>query len=112
MNQYPIRCVRTKDWHYILNLEPAAKHTTHIDKAQNKDGLIYWRTWETLAKTDARAAAVVQRYHARPLEELYDVRADPYELRNLAGAPEHQAVRQALAKELRDWRKSQGELQE
>ena len=33
MNRYPIRAVRTRDWKYIRNLDPAAEHHTHIDKA-------------------------------------------------------------------------------
>ena len=94
MNQYPIRCVRTRDWHYILNLEPGAMHTTHIDKAENKDGLVYWRSWEMLARTDAQ-----RRRRRRPLSHAahggaLPMRTDPYELRNLAGKAEHEAVRE------------------
>lgn|GEM_PF-5474116 len=39
------------------------------------------------AETNAAAAAAVRRYHARPAEEHYDLRADPHEQRNLAGEP-------------------------
>jgi len=90
MNVYPIRALRTPDWKYILNLHPEFAHTTHIDQGAGAgDGWRYFREWVWSAKTDAGAAAVVQRYHQRPREELYDLRADPHEQRNLAADPQH-----------------------
>ena len=87
MNEYPIRAVRSADWEYIRNLAPGSEHHTHIDKAQDEDGKGYWSSWEAMAATDASAAAKVKRYHKRPAEELYDLTADPHELRNLAADP-------------------------
>lgn len=90
MNEYPCRSVRSRDWHYIRNLKPDAEHHTHIDKARGgpHDGG-FWYSWTVKAKTDPAAAAVVARYHHRPAEELYDLRKDPWEMNNLAAAPEH-----------------------
>jgi uncharacterized sulfatase len=109
MNKYPIRAVRTRDWKYIRNLDPAAEHNTHVDKAAAGDGRDYWDSWAAKAKTDPAAAAVVRRYHTRPAEELYDLRADPWELRNLSADPAHAATLAALQADLDRWMKDQGD---
>lgn len=103
MNRYPIRSVRTRDWKYIRNLDPAAEHHTHIDKAKAGDGRDYFDTWVERTKTDPSAAVIVGRYHRRPAEELYDLRADPWELHNLAENPEHAATLANLRRELDAW---------
>lgn len=109
MNRYPIRAVRTRDWKYIRNLDPAAEHHTHVDKAAAGDGRDYWDSWVEKAKTDADAAAIVRRYHTRPAEELYDLKADPWELKNLVGDPAHTAKLTALRADLDNWMKEQGD---
>src|SRR5262245_7644270 len=88
-NVYPIRCLRTASWKYILNLHPEFQYATHINRGGERDGLEYFRSWEDTAKTDSRARQIVQRYKQRPREELYDLTADPHELNNLADKPEH-----------------------
>jgi len=40
---------------------------------------------------------------SRPAEELYDVRNDPYEINNLAGSPEHEAVLVRMRAALNEW---------
>jgi N-sulfoglucosamine sulfohydrolase len=78
MNRAPSRMLRTKRYKYILNLAPEITYTTHMDKAKDHDGgREYWPSWVEKAKTDPRAAQVLQRYHHRPAEELYDTEADP-----------------------------------
>ncbi len=109
MNKYPIRAVRTREWKYIRNLDPAAEHHTHVDKAAAGDGRDYWDSWAEKAKTDPAAAAVVRRYHKRPAEELYDLRADPWELKNLAADPAHAAIRKKLSADLDAWMKADGD---
>ena len=83
--------VRTREWAYVRNLDPDGKHTTHVDRGPNPtaDGRVYWDSWVGKAKSDAAAAAVVRRYHTRPAEELYDVKSDPWQLKNLAAEPAH-----------------------
>jgi arylsulfatase A-like enzyme len=109
MNRYPLRAVRTREWKYIRNLDPDAEHHTHIDKAAGGDGRDYWDSWAAKAKTDPAAAAVVRRYHTRPAEELYDLTADPWELKNLAGDAAHMDTLTKLRADLDAWMKDQGD---
>jgi len=109
MNRSPMRAVRTSRYKYILNLLPDALFKTHISDGGGEDGLYYWRTWEALAKTDAHAREVVDHYRHRPAEELYDVQADPYELKNLAGDASHASDLAAMRERLHKWRIDQGE---
>jgi arylsulfatase A-like enzyme len=98
--------VRTGDWKYIRNLHPEFSFTTHIDLGQAADGAGYFASWREKAKTDAAAAALVKRYHERPAEELYDLRADPLELRNLAGDPQHAQRLAAMRADVEAWMKA------
>ncbi len=109
VNVYPIRSVRTREWKYVRNLTPDAEHTTHIDKMRARDKGGYITSWEERAKTDPAAKAVVDRYYRRPAEELYDLRADPHELKNLAADPAHAGTLASLRAEVDAWMKEQGD---
>src|SRR5262245_18430066 len=62
-NVYPCRAVRQGDWKYIRNLHPDFAFTTHIDLPGNLGQRAYFSTWESAAKTDPVAAAILRRYH-------------------------------------------------
>jgi arylsulfatase A-like enzyme len=109
MNIYPIRSVRTGDWKYIRNLHPEYYYSTHVDLAQANDGPGYFGSWTAAARINAAAAAVVKRYHERPAEELYDLSADPHELKNLASDPGHASRLGTLRAELEAWMTEQGD---
>ncbi|PAW67193.1 MAG: arylsulfatase A family protein [Opitutia bacterium Tous-C1TDCM] len=109
MNIYPIRSVRTADFKYIRNLHPEFYYSTHVDLAQPVDGALYYASWREAGKTDPAAAAIVARYHVRPAEELYDLRNDPHEQKNLAADPAHAARLAALRAELDAWMRAQGD---
>ncbi len=102
-NVYPIRSLRTTRWKYILNLHPEYAFTTHIDLPANLGERTFFSTWEAAATTDPRASALLQRYHARPAEELYDLDADPDEQHNLAADPSHAERLRSLRGELKTW---------
>ena len=106
MNQYPMRSARTREWKYVRNLAPNSEYHTHIDLA-NPDQ--YWFSWRLKAATNAAATAVVQRYHNRPAEELYDLKNDPHELRNLAAMPEQAGRLAQFRTELDAWMKANGD---
>jgi uncharacterized sulfatase len=107
MNQYPMRSVRSRDWKYIRNLDPAREYHTHIDRAEADN---YWDSWTRKAKDDATAAAIVQRYVRRPGEELYDLAADPHELRNLAAEPSQAGRLKEMSRQLDEWMLAQKDL--
>ena len=61
-----------------------------------------------MVRTD-RWKLVVNAGRRRDLDELYDLKNDPLELRNLIGAPEHAAVRKELTGRLVDWNRETGD---
>jgi uncharacterized sulfatase len=46
-------------------------------------------------------------YQHRPAEELYDLRNDPYELKNLTDNPDYAKIKGRLKKELERWMQQQ-----
>jgi uncharacterized sulfatase len=113
MNVYPSCAVRDDRWKYIRNLRPDAAFTTHIDLVSGHLGQrAFFSTWEAAAKSDPAAAAILQRYHARPAEELYDLATDPHEQRNLAADPQHAAPLARLRAELDGWMNEQGDTRQ
>jgi N-sulfoglucosamine sulfohydrolase len=109
-NHCPARTVRTPDYRYILNLKPERRFDTHITGCKSgPHHLPFWNSWVEKAKTDSRAARIVKAYQHRAGEELYDLRADPHEMVNLAALPEHGERLTGLRKQLTEWRVQQGE---
>jgi hypothetical protein len=45
----------------------------------------------------------------KPVEELYDIQKDPYEIRNLADSPEHQKTIKKMRKILDKWIRDTGD---
>ncbi len=111
MNVYPSRSMRTARWKYIRNLHPEFRFSTHIDRAANEDSLTYIASWERAAKTDPQAAFIVKRYRERPAEELYDLEADPLELKNLVTDPTQATPLTELRQGLDAWMKSTNDPQ-
>ena len=111
MNQCPQRCIRDGRFKFILNLRPDLKWTSHftlVEGLVNSHRDVY-ATWLEKARTDATTATLVDRIENHPAEELYDVLADPYEMNNLAGQPEHARVLAAMREKLRIWRDTVGD---
>lgn len=109
MNVYPSRSVRTDRYKFIHNLHPEFAFTTHIDLLVRETSGDYFKEWQTLARTDAKAKAAVDRYHGRPEFELYDLHADPEEVSNLATQKSHAAIQGQLHNALKKWMEDQGD---
>lgn len=106
-NDFASRALHNGRFKYIRNLEPQNLFTSHVTKAA-KDSP-YWASWVEKAKTDRHAAGVVHRYQHRVPEELYDLSADPKELRNLIDDPAYVATLNELRASLDKWMAAQND---
>lgn len=100
INQYyPMRSLRTRDYSYFLNLEPALEVAVASDVALSP-------SWKAITATPGARVGKrsVEALLRRPAEELYDLRADPDEVVNLAGDPGHRQVLADLRQRLDAWR--------
>lgn len=107
---YPIRSVRVGRLKYILNLNPNGTFTNNVTEGGEGFGDL-WQSWQELAKTDSWARERVTLYQHRPLEELYDLDSDPYELHNVAGDAAYASDMESLRKRLLAWMRDQGDPQ-
>lgn len=100
---FGIRSVRGNRYKYIKNLTPEVTFTNVCTNSK------IFKSWKAKAGTDKDAAEKVRRYQHRPGEELYDLKADPYEWNNLAGDPHYADVKAELKQQLAAWMASQGD---
>jgi N-sulfoglucosamine sulfohydrolase len=104
---YPMRGIRTADWAYIRNAEPdrwPAGDPDYngmpvgifgdVDASATKEFLLAHATDRKVLPFYLRA------FGRRPAEELYDMKADPSQLTNLAEKPELAATKEGLRKQL------------
>ena len=103
---YPIRSIRTETHKYIVNLNHEAAFHNVLIKGDSGG---YWNSWVAAAKTDPKAADLVERYQRRPAEEFYNIVDDPYELNNLADDPANRERMDELRKKLQAWMAQQGD---
>lgn len=95
-----IRCVRTPRWKYIRNF---MSHLPHAQPNQYKDGKSIVRTMRKLQAAGKLTDLQARVFQVpRPVEELYDLKNDPNETVNLAGAAHHERLK-TLRRVLYDW---------
>jgi uncharacterized sulfatase len=98
-----IRSVRDDRYKYIRNYMPQLPwfHDQYISYMYEMPTM---GAWQRLADAGALAGPpAVFMARSKPEEELYDVQSDPFEVRNLAGQPEHRATLERLRAEHRRW---------
>ncbi len=107
---YPCRAIRTRDYLYIYNFEPTrwpsgspdasvcarAIPFGEIDSAPTKTFLMEHRNEHSIARLAELA------FGMRPAEELYDLKNDPHQMNNVAGAIEYLDVQQSQREQLFD----------
>ena len=104
---YPMRSIRTHEYLYIRNYEPdrwptggpefiSSNKAPHgdVDDGPFKDFMLRPGTREQFPVEYGLA------FGKRPAEELYDCRADPHQMVNLASDPAYESLREGLAARL------------
>lgn len=93
---YPMRVVRTRKHKFIWNIAHGLSFPFASD-------LWMGPTWQSLKRhgLDKFGQRPVEAYLHRPKFELYDLEADPFEVRNLADRPEHAALVQDFCDKLK-----------
>jgi N-sulfoglucosamine sulfohydrolase len=109
-NVFPQRCVRDSRYKYILNLKPENTWTTHFTLVPDipESHKQVWDTWTEKAKTDNKAAKLLDIIQHHPAEELYDLHTDPYELNNIADKCDRKILNR-LQRKLKTWMLSQND---
>lgn len=102
------RAVRTRDFKYIRNEYPDAPFYLKLAYRENLPMMAEMRRLFEAGKLSPLQASYFRT--PRPAEELYDLRSDPDEIRNLADDPAFAAVKVQLAGVLSKWRKQIGDL--
>jgi N-sulfoglucosamine sulfohydrolase len=96
-----IRTVRSKDYQYIRNFHAELPYAQRIAYAEEMPTLQVWRR----LNGEGKLTGPQKLFFAptKPSEELYDVKADPDEVHNLAASPAHEAVLKELRGALDKW---------
>jgi arylsulfatase A-like enzyme len=97
-----IRSVRTERFKYIRNFHPLRPLLQPNDYKDSKPFLPVLRDLHAQGKLSPLQEEILFS-PTRPAEELYEVRADPFETRNLAGDPEFQSTLETLRARLDRW---------
>lgn len=108
---YPVRGIRTREYLYLWNIEP--------DRWPAGDPELYWAVGPYGDVDHSRSKEMLLRekpapyfdlvFGKRPAEELYDLRKDPDQVRNLAGNPALGRVKAALRARVLEWMRDTGD---
>ncbi len=101
---YPMRVIRTPQYKLTLNLAHQLPFPFSSDLEASA-------TWKSVSKDpEARyGKRLVKDYIQRPRYELYDLTADPHEVKNLADDPKHATVFKELQDKLKAFQERTGD---
>ena len=100
---YAIRAATDGRWLYIRNLHPQAQFQNVITHRNN-----VFLSWKN--DPSRHATRQVARYIRRPAEEFYDLKEDPWCLRNIAHTPLAGGMQSHLSDKVDAWMRQQGDL--
>ncbi len=102
-----MRSVRTKEFKYIRNFLPNRPYLQPCAYKDAKQILIALRQWHQAGKLDAVQELLFR--DVRPVEELYDLRTDPFEIHNLAGDAKYSDRLKEMRGRLDTWMEETGD---
>ncbi|MFN0119661.1 MAG: sulfatase [Blastocatellia bacterium] len=113
-----MRAVRDKRFRYVRNFYPGRPYAQYIAYMEEMPILQEMRRlqkdhFNALSPRYGKALNETQLLYFRPekpTEELYDLQADPYEIKNLAADPQHQNTLKRMRAALDQWQKETKDL--
>ena len=103
-----MRAARNDRFKYIRNYEPERTYAQHIDYMDMMPTLVDMRRMNAAGELNE----VQSRFFSptKPIEELYDIVADPHETVNLAGQAEHQETLEKMRGQVEAWQIEMGDM--
>ena len=103
-----VRVVRDAEYQYNRNFMP---HLTWSQFVSYTEQMPAMKVWRKLAEA-GKLVGIQKRYFqpTKPMEELYDTKADPHQINNLAGDPKYKDVLERMRAECEGWMKRTGDL--
>jgi len=96
-----IRAARDARFLYVRNFQPELAYAGHIPYRNQSAIMQEWLRLQAAGTLSGAAALWMQTN--RPPEELYDTKADPHQIRNLAADPVHRASLERMRRAVTDW---------
>ncbi|TKG97124.1 DUF4976 domain-containing protein [Puteibacter caeruleilacunae] len=90
------RGVRNEEFHYIMNYMPWKRYGQFLEYLWKAPSM---QAWEAYYKAGKCSPLEGRFFNAKDVEELYDVKNDPYETNNLAKDPKYAKVLKQMRKE-------------
>lgn len=95
-----VRSVRDKQYRYIRNYMPHKIYGQYLEYLWKAPSMASWEEeWRRGSLNEIQSAF----WREKPAEELYDVQADPHNVRNLANDPAHRETVKRLSGALSEW---------
>jgi hypothetical protein len=108
-----VRAVRNRRFKYICNFRPEQPYLLWIPYRNRHP--IMQEIWRLHGEDRLEGPQKLLLQNRRPVEELYDTEADPFELNNLALNPSHRAELEEMREVMKKWQrkvKDMGDLSE
>ncbi len=96
-----IRTARDRRYRYIKNFHPELPYAQYINYMDEMPIMKDWRRLAFAGKLNETQLLFFAR--TKPAEELYDLETDPYEIKNLAAAPEQQERLKEMRAAVEKW---------
>lgn len=94
------RAIRDQKFMYIRNFYPQRPQGAYLDYMFQTPTTRVWKQWFDDGKLNAAQSIF---WLPKASEELFDLEADPYQIRNLADSPDHADVLERMRGAVRDW---------
>ena len=96
-----MRAARDKRFLYIRNFQPELPYAGHVPYRTQSDIMQEWLRLQ--AEGDLSGTPALWMRTHRPAEELYDTRADPHQLKNLASEAAHRSTLERMRAAVTEW---------